>query len=161
MNEMVREHNDRGTAIIGATIIERVFESVLSTHFRQLGSDDYDRIFYGDRAPLGTLSAKSRIAYALNLCTKQVREETDRIREIRNAFAHALRPLDFETQEICNLCAHLRLAPEAANEGISGFPHSRLTFIGSIFEIVHRVAPTLPEQKSKLLAQVLLRKDTP
>ena len=145
LDQTLKEHNDRGAAIIGSTLVEWMLEYALLQKFRALSSDDYTRLFRGDSGPLSTLSAKTKLAYALEICSKEERNEIDWIREIRNAFAHTLIPLSFKTKEIADMCALLRfepppeLLPEDQQNISSAELGPKVQFIASIIELMRRL----------------------
>ena len=64
-----------------------------------------------------------------------MRRDLDRLREIRNAFAHALFPLDFETPEINQAC----IGFETETEIYSDFPDSMSIARGKYLSTVGRL----------------------
>jgi DNA-binding MltR family transcriptional regulator len=54
----------------------------------------------GDDRPLGTFSSRIKIAYALGIIGGKSRHDLDIVGNIRNAFAHGMRDLAFDTKEI-------------------------------------------------------------
>jgi DNA-binding MltR family transcriptional regulator len=67
-------------------------------------------------APLSTFSAKIKIAYAMGIIGKLTRHDLEKLREIRNAFAHSIRHLSFDLPEIANIVESfnaLKDSPEA------------------------------------------------
>lgn len=61
------------------------------------------QLIEGFNAPIGTLSARIRTAFALGLITKNQYEDLDRLRKIRNEFAHRWEPISFADQKINSL----------------------------------------------------------
>jgi hypothetical protein len=59
-----------------------------------LNSDDIRRLFDYE-GPIGSFSARIRVAYAFNLFGPETRDDLDLIRLIRNEFAHSGRPFGF------------------------------------------------------------------
>ncbi|MGO9684145.1 MAG: MltR family transcriptional regulator [Beijerinckiaceae bacterium] len=59
---------------------------------------------FEDTGPLATFSARINFGYALGLYGKKVKRDLNLIREIRNAFVHSRRHIDFETPEVVELC---------------------------------------------------------
>lgn len=94
--------SDRATAIVGAAMIENALEVViLSRLYPLLSKDDRLDLFDGDKnAPLATFSSRIRMGYALGIYGKVTQSHLDRIRTIRNVFAHSGRTLTFETTEV-------------------------------------------------------------
>jgi hypothetical protein len=54
----------------------------------------------GFNAPIGTFSARIKLAFSLGLITKRQYEDLERIRQIRNEFAHTWEPISFLDQKI-------------------------------------------------------------
>lgn len=106
-NQLCSEHNDRTLAIFGASMVERSIELSLWTKFRYLNLEERRRLF-GPEAPLSSFSSKIKIAYAMELCDRNISKELNLIREIRNAFAHSSKLLNFETKEVVDLCKFIK-----------------------------------------------------
>jgi DNA-binding MltR family transcriptional regulator len=66
-----------------------------------LSKEEGDRLFVGS-APLSSFSAKIQVAYAIGLIGPKATHDLDRIREIRNAFAHAKVSITFDTDAVAN-----------------------------------------------------------
>jgi hypothetical protein len=126
--------HDRAAAILLVSQVERFLEIAIVS-----------RLFHQDKATVATLvstfSAKIRLAYAMGFISEEERKDLDRLREVRNAFAHALRPITFTNELIIGHTAALKCAmghsPDdlmprsplaAAVAGISQDPN-RLKFI--------------------------------
>ena len=98
---------DRISGIIQVTHLEDRLIVALSRHMRSLSQSDHDFLFRGD-APFASFSAKIRLGYALSIFGRSTRNDLDTIREIRNAFAHSTRPLDFSRPVVAACCNLLR-----------------------------------------------------
>lgn len=96
----------RVAAIVGSTFLEDVTHLAITTKTVDLSKDDSDKLYVGS-APLSSFSAKILAAYALGLIGPKARHDLDRIREIRNAFAHAKISVTFETPAIANTISGL------------------------------------------------------
>ena len=97
-------HNgsDRVAAIMGAALLENHLIFAISAALED--NADVASLFYNQGSPFGTLSAKIVAAKAMGIVTKEIADDIDQIREIRNQFAHALLALDFENQHIVEAC---------------------------------------------------------
>jgi Domain of unknown function (DUF4145) len=97
--------NDRGAAILIAANFENVLELAI---IRRLG--------VGNR-PDSTFGKKIEKAQHLGIIGPQTRHNLDMVREIRNAFAHSMIPITFETAPIAAACREftmpVRLPPFA------------------------------------------------
>lgn len=98
----------RAAAIVAAALLEDILRGAIINGMPRLPSkDDHDRLFlnYG---PLSSFSAKTFVAFCFGVIGPNVRSDLDTIRAIRNAFAHNLHNISFETKEIADLCANLK-----------------------------------------------------
>src|SRR5262249_39739449 len=75
--------NDRLIAIVGGAMVEAALAHAIREKMIPLNKRNDDRIF-GQKAPLGTFSAKIDVAYALGLISEDVQRNADYIRAIRN-----------------------------------------------------------------------------
>jgi hypothetical protein len=105
MEEVRREKNDRGAAILAATNTENALRYVIARRLAVARSDD-DSLF-GLNGPMGTFDLKIKMARALKIYGKEANDNLVLLRTIRNAFAHAPTPITFETSEIKSLCKFL------------------------------------------------------
>jgi DNA-binding MltR family transcriptional regulator len=71
-----------------------------------LNKTQIDSIF-GVEGVLSSFSAKIKIAFALGFIDADLRNQFDKIREIRNAFAHSKSAIDFNTPSIRRACVGL------------------------------------------------------
>ena len=106
VNELLGS-SDRACAIVGASYVERSLILLIQTKMREFTKPESDALFFEDRAILKTFSERTEIAYALELITKEEKRTLDIIRRIRNAFAHAIRPITFENDLIKAACESL------------------------------------------------------
>ena len=109
LEAIAHDPSDRGTALSVASLVETaLFQFIRSWVVRPANKDEENLLFGGD-APLGNFSSRIRVAYAFGLIDESVRNNLNTIREIRNAFAHTVRPINFETQEVAVACEQLSL----------------------------------------------------
>jgi hypothetical protein len=106
--------DDRAAAILAAIQVEAALESVLLRKMIPLPDKEINEIFVGDSAPLSTFSAKIRMAFALGIIGPEARHDLNRLRTIRNAFAHARMPVSFDTSEIVEVCASIQFLSRLA-----------------------------------------------
>ena len=111
---------DRAIALVGATNIDMTLEHAIKTHLVQLNSRENQELF-GPDAPIGSFSARIKMGYAIGIYGRKFRDDLDRIRYIRNTFAHVQKHLDFTTPEIVAACNEIRIVEEG-NWGIFGKP---------------------------------------
>jgi DNA-binding MltR family transcriptional regulator len=100
---------DRAIAIIITAPIEDGLEDlILTTMIYDLNKTDKDGLFSGE-APLARFSSKIRLGFALGLFGRETRRDLDRLRMIRNAFAHARKDISFKTAEVAAICRAFEL----------------------------------------------------
>lgn len=83
--------SDRGAVLIAAAMLD---------------DEETKRLLEGFNAPLGTLSARILGAFALGILSEREYRECERIRKIRNVFAHNVHA-SFGEQKLRDLCANL------------------------------------------------------
>ena len=88
-----------GIVLASTAILDSRLERVLKTTMKPLPKKMYKRLF-GSFGPLSTFSSKIVMARAIGIITIDIYEELEKIRHIRNEFAHSSKILDFESQEI-------------------------------------------------------------
>jgi hypothetical protein len=99
--------DDRTAAIVAASLVENNLALVISTRLRQFADDaEKRRLFDNSGALLSTFSNKIDMGFALNLYDRLVRDDLDRIREIRNQFAHHLDVRDFNHSDVAENVMH-------------------------------------------------------
>ncbi|MCP5368890.1 MAG: hypothetical protein H6907_21350 [Hyphomicrobiales bacterium] len=107
--EELAHDNDRAVAIVGATIVEYSLGRAMLSHMVKLSNTAKDRVFKG-RGPLASLSAKIEVSYCFGLIGPKTREDLNRIKDIRNQFAHSERAgLDFNDDVISGYCQSMFL----------------------------------------------------
>ena len=96
--------DQRGLALTLAAFAEESLGTLLAAFLRSETAAAKE-LLEGFNAPLGTLSARIRAAYALGLVTEEQFGDLERLRKIRNAFSHSWKPMSFEAPSIA---AHIR-----------------------------------------------------
>ncbi len=100
-----------GVAITAVAILDVQLERCLKRAMRPSKSM-YEQFFESFR-PLNTFFSKIAMAYALRIITKDGYDELEKIRKIRNAFAHSSDLLHFESDSIAPLLAKLKRPPQS------------------------------------------------
>jgi hypothetical protein len=123
--------DDRGACLLIVAQIDVELDKAIEHKLGRLTSDVRSELYEQD-GPLATFSRKITMAVALGILGPVSRENLRIIRHVRNAFAHAKRPIKYSTPEVSAMCLDLRLIPTA-------YPSEPMTFPGgsnpkSIFE---------------------------
>jgi hypothetical protein len=101
--------SDQAVALACGALIDRGLERAIKARLRKLPVKYENELFAG-RGPLVSNWAKIRFGLALGVYGIETYKELDRLREIRNAFAHAVHPVRFHTRRIAVECRALRLS---------------------------------------------------
>jgi DNA-binding MltR family transcriptional regulator len=88
-----------GIVIAAAAILDNQLERALKRAMRPLSNNMYERLFDSFR-PLNSFSSKIVMAYALGIISVDLYEELEKIRHIRNQFAHSSGILHFGSPEV-------------------------------------------------------------
>jgi hypothetical protein len=89
----------RGAVVLGHALIEDAMRSAISHQMRPLREEEHSQLFRGT-SPLSSASAMTRVAFAFKIIGSKARNDLDRLRELRNAFAHAQAILTFESEPV-------------------------------------------------------------
>ena len=108
IKEFHPDESDRVIAIVGPTFLDAQLKQLIAnfmiddeTHVNELLHDKGIK-------PLGSFSARIEAAYCLGLISKEEYHDLDKIRGIRNDFAHKL-DLSFTDQSVRDRCNDLKL----------------------------------------------------
>jgi hypothetical protein len=99
------EGDDRGVVLVAVALVEQLLEdAILCRCVRQYEEQPLrDKLFGGtpeSGGALTTFAAKITMGHALGLYGNHVRQDLDRLRKIRNVFAHAKTKLSFTSPAI-------------------------------------------------------------
>ena len=100
LNAQLRSLDERGLILSLAAFAEDSLGTLLTAFM--LPTEATKQLIEGFNAPLGTLSARSRAAYALGLVTRDQFEDLERLRKIRNAFSHSWKPISLNDPGIAD-----------------------------------------------------------
>lgn len=142
----VRDMEDRAAVIVSVSLLENALEDMLREHTSDLSKSEKRKLFDAN-GPLATLASKILIARAFRLIDKDWAKDLDKIREIRNAFAHSPFSLSFKTKEITTSIASLRT--------LDDFLHPAFSFLDSeLYDLLAGVPRDTP--RAKFLANCVL-----
>jgi mannitol operon repressor len=112
LKELNRE-SERGAVLIAAAMIDDLLERTILAFL--VDHEQTKRLLDGFNAPLGTLSARALAAFSLALLSETEYRDCERIRKIRNAFAHNVH-MSFEDQSVKDNCKNLELSAKDYGE---------------------------------------------
>jgi hypothetical protein len=130
----IQEQTDRGSAIVGAAMMEEMLSVVLQKRMSEMNRPHYDT-FFGLNGPGGSLSNKIELFYAFGLCNDLLYKAMHDIRSIRNKFAHRIESLTFDDPSVAELVD--RLSPTEFE-----LPNRRQKFIGLLSMILSLIYAT-------------------
>ncbi|MFO0244140.1 MAG: MltR family transcriptional regulator [Acidobacteriota bacterium] len=93
--------DDRGLILSLSAFAEDALGSLLKAYL--IPSNASAQLLEGFNAPLGTLSARIKAAYAMGLITKEQFSDLERLRKIRNDFAHTWKPISLTQTKVATL----------------------------------------------------------
>ena len=106
----------RGTIVLGVALIEGVLRDAVLYHMVTLTDKERDQLL-GGYAPLSSFSALTKVAYAFRIIGPKTRDDLDRLRRLRNGFAHSQLVLSFETPELIDEISKLNCLSQLHEEG--------------------------------------------
>jgi len=100
--------SDQSVALMSCAFLDRALERAILFRMSKL-TKKYHRELFLTTGPLSSFWAKIRVAYALAIFEPKTYDEFEKLRQIRNVFAHAAHPVKFKTKRIAAHCKGLRL----------------------------------------------------
>ena len=97
--------SDRAAAIVGASIAERELTDLLLASF--LDVKESREVTEGLTEPLSTFYAKTKVAYVTGVISAELYGDLNRVRKVRNLFAHEHGPLSFDDPKVSGHVASL------------------------------------------------------
>ncbi|WP_152428464.1 hypothetical protein [Methyloferula stellata] len=107
-NELQGE-SDRACALIAGAALSQILRDLLEARLILLSDVESNHLFDMQNSVLSSFADRSEMAYALGLIDKNERKNLDLIRGIRNAFAHTIANISFDTGEIATECGKLTI----------------------------------------------------
>ena len=83
----IRTGSSRAAIILAVAAIDDLLRVAIVLNFIKLSRKDEDNIFTGN-GPLSPFSSRIKVAYAMGLISRKLRSDLDRLRKIRNDYAH-------------------------------------------------------------------------
>lgn len=111
--DLIRE-SDRGAVIVGAAILDDAVTQLLRAVFdaNKISNKQIDKMF-DLSGPLSSFGSKTLVAYGFGFISKTVFEDLNRIRGLRNEFAHSSVKVDFLSPDIVESVMSLHCVKEA------------------------------------------------
>ncbi len=129
--------DDRSCALLCAAYLDNCLEILVLAAL--VHKDEARKGLFAEMGPLGTFSAKTKIAYCLNLIPESVYKDLNAIRKIRNIYAHQLHGLSFSAEPILSECNKLILPDDyltsmdyAIDETVGREPRQKFIFTAAM-----------------------------
>jgi DNA-binding MltR family transcriptional regulator len=159
IEKLMADNNAHAIALTCPALVDAALEDALVRRLILPTKTDYREMFEGD-ALLATFSAKIRFAFALGIIGSKTRKDLNCVRAVRNAFAHAQKPLQFDEPAISEICDRIT-AQQRDNPDARPFGAAVAKFIFAAFiytAALHDIHYFLPGNKmhnhfTALLAQ--------
>lgn len=110
--EELQNESPRAAVIIAGAFLDAQLRDLLS-NFLVDDSKVVDEFLGSDKnpdRPLSSFSSRIKAAYCLGLISKDIYQDLNTVRTIRNRFAHKMHGYTFDDPEIVKLCNSLKLA---------------------------------------------------
>ncbi|WP_271525239.1 MltR family transcriptional regulator [Bradyrhizobium sp. CCBAU 53380] len=111
----MKKDSARGAVASMSSLIEEALASAIKHRLVPLTEKEESNLFENN-GPLSTLSSRINMGYALGIYGAKARRDLNLLREIRNAFVHSIRHIEFDTPEVAQLCRTFY-----CSEAIEGF----------------------------------------
>ena len=151
---------DHTIALIGASVVEKALEIAILAYLIPVTEDERKRMFsYDYQGPLADLAARIKIGYALGIFGRKTRSDLEHVRAVRNAFAHSIRLIGFNTPEVAEIC-NLFHTPETTTilTGVADprtprgrYIETTVTLAGRLKRATKEAARMTPMMKSRFL----------
>ncbi|MFI4974396.1 MAG: hypothetical protein ACHP84_07660 [Caulobacterales bacterium] len=103
----IESQSDRGAALVAASFVDARLTEAISLRFDpNVDPTVRGRVLRGSGA-LATFSAKIDVGLMLSLYPPSVHVMLNKIRDIRNDFAHEVMPMSFQTPSVSDRCHNL------------------------------------------------------
>ncbi len=109
----LNKESERGAVLISAAMIDDLLERTILAFL--MDHAEAKKLLDGFNAPLGTLAARALAAFSLVLLSETEYRDCERLRKVRNAFAHNVH-MSFEDQSVKDICKNLELSAKDYGE---------------------------------------------
>lgn len=141
------KETDRGAALVAGALVEAALETAIACRFTDCGETARKGLFEGSGAPLSNFAQKIKIGRALGIYGPVTEKALNRVKDIRNAFAHSLKRLDFLHPTIVSACQGFE--PRPLDSGDSTLAPARVRYIGHCLALVRIFIGDATEQGGK------------
>lgn len=144
--EELGKESPRGKVLISTGFMEQVLKEILCAFLME--NKVAEELFEGGNAPLGTFSARTKLAFTLGLISEKEFQDLDLIRKIRNEFAHNVKA-SFDDPAIGDRCKHLQhKVPDHPNRAFGPESYFTTAATGLLLNLINRAAYVSKKRRS-------------
>ena len=157
--EKLFEDKKRVEVITWEAFFDNYLKFSLVMHFSRNDTDTHvEQLFDSNRGgPLGSLTNKARFAYALGLIDRTTLKDLQKIRKIRNDFAHSIK-INFADKKIVGIVKELSTVDDKDNVTAKNSHKFFKSALDKCEECLHKVAIQEGEKKIRRQKTLLKRK---
>ncbi|HUN84808.1 MAG TPA: MltR family transcriptional regulator [Terracidiphilus sp.] len=111
--DSLNKESDRGAVLIAAAMLDDLLGKSVRAFL--IDHKEVENLLEGFNAPLGTLSSRALAAFSLGVISEREYRECDRLRKVRNIFAHNVHSA-FKDQKVKEICANLEFSAKGPPE---------------------------------------------
>lgn len=112
--DVQNKESHRGAVLVTCSFLDELLREIIDTFL--IEDSDRELLLDGFNAPIGTFSARIKVAHCLGLISDEERNDCDILRKIRNEYAHNHRA-SFKDKKLIELCKSFYYSTK---EGING-----------------------------------------
>lgn len=145
---LLNKESDRGCCLLSVSFLDNELKLLLED--KLVGSAKQKKEILGFNGALGTFSSRIQLSYSIGLISKQITDDINIIRKIRNDFGHNYEYIDFETEKIQNKILNLNYNLHKKDEHTSRKRFiDAVTIILSEFHEILEIQQQFNEKKNK------------
>ncbi|MEO1207769.1 MAG: MltR family transcriptional regulator [Pseudomonadota bacterium] len=146
--------SDRAAAIIASTTLDNDLADLLDHILVIDNNKQRNELLTDFRSPLGSFSARIKIIYAIGIISREYVTGLENVRQIRNVFAHARKPITFETDAIKEICLKLPKTKATWPDGVEmSEPRTRyLNYCATLSSVMTEYVPKVFGDRPNLWA---------
>jgi mannitol operon repressor len=131
--ESLTKESDRGAALVSAALLDDLLERSI----RSLLIDHplVDQLL--ERGPLGSAYSRGLAAFALGILSESEYQECERVRSVRNVFAHEV-TCTFQTPKVTGICSDFKFILNPSTKGTDPRNQFLTSAIGLLVKLMKR-----------------------
>jgi len=134
----LRDETDQAIALVGAAMVDDALKRAITRTMRDLSKEELSRLFE-NTGPLATFASRIAVAYAIEVIRPKFRDDLERVRDIRNVFAHAVVDVTFVTPEVLEVCASLHMPETVAAVAGWSFDQAKDRYLVTVWNLWSRL----------------------